>query len=1117
MSARMTDQQRDAAHAIDADLCVDAGAGSGKTTVLVERIMHLLDRGVDLRRIVAITFTRKAAGEMKERLREAIHRRPENDPRSMDKWRALELDVQTARISTIDGFCASLLHEHALPLELDPDFVTLSEDEALLLRSEIAETTLASLLDDGEGPAQRLVVEHGLANVTDFLAQALNQITRFKAASAPYAGFDGAAVVTAWAAQAEALQHQRYRELASAPVIANLIAALNVYTGQCEDPRNSVEILRRETLGFLGLIAGQQDAGKIHAGVIGLSGINLRARSTKGWPSEDAMKSVKELAEEARILAKSYLEPKYEPLAEHAAAQLTLDLIDVFGKIDRAYAEAKRARTALDFADLLTRTVAMLENRPELRARVAGGIDHLLIDEFQDTNHAQLRLATLLTGDGGAKLFVVGDAKQSIYRFRGAEVEVFAEAKKATHQTKRLDENFRSLRPLIEFINDFFHDSGLLAKVEPEFLRLNAARTANEDACVEFLLSEKVETDDEDSSEPRAAEAALIAGRIAELCGPDGVHIFDKERNESRPARFGDVAILYRAVTHASTYEEALRRLNIPANVIAGAGFYARQEILDIHNLFTAALDPWNEPALAAFLRSPLAGVTDDTLFRMTREANLAEAFWRRVKTGDNTEDAILQRAHDLIGFIQARREWPVAALMRALLKETGIEAILLAQHHGVQKASNLHKLNHLAREFGGSGRLGLHAFTDHLSTLARRGLRAGDAELFAETGGAVTLMTVHNAKGLEFPIVVIADMGREPGGGRTRPFCLLNPRHGLTVATHDANGNPVWPAIGQHLKRLDTEDDLAEEARVLYVAMTRARDRLLLAGPAKPRKHSWMAALNAAYALENRGHDNTFSGAAWTARVIRCASTTPLAEVREPVPALPPIETLREQAREIPLTIAPGQTIPARTVLDWLHPDAEETTSDSSPRKIPLDQQKLGTAAHALLERWDFAGDPPVSLVAREHFPNAPDHETCTQALNEIANRIKASTLWPRLQRATNLRRELPFLFDLGGAVINGVMDVWLDSDTLIDYKLNSPKSSKARRYESQLRLYAAAVRAATGSAPREAFLFYLDSGEMHPVDVTDQALDEIVAQANTVLQARTAAVSRPAQGRRV
>jgi len=1115
MSKKLTEQQKAAAYTIGEDLCVDAGAGSGKTTVLVERVMYLLDRGIDLRRIVAITFTRKAAGEMKERLREAIHLRPENDPRSMDKWRALELEVETARITTIDGFCSSLLHENALRIGLDPDFSTLGEEEAPLLRGEVAQSTLIALLDKDDPGAHRLVVEHGFENLAAFLSNALDQGERFEASARPYAGLDAAALVVLWKTQAEDLEKLRYETLASSTDIHRINAALTVLAGECNDASDKREIARRDALRFIGMVCDSANLHQIREGFAGLSSLNFRGGSAKAWSSKESMQSVKTAAEEARDLAKELKEPEYSLEIEIAAAQLTLDLIAVFAVASVRYREAKLARTAMDFGDLLNRTVHMLRGQPDLCARIAGGIDHLLIDEFQDTNQAQLELARLLADEDGAELFVVGDAKQSVYRFRGAQVEVFAQVKRITHRTLRLDENFRSIAPLIAFINDFFHESRLLAGVEREFHRLSSGRNeSHKGPCIEFLLSDESDADPaldsgelhDESWTDRCRQAELVAGRIEELCSDGGAEVYDKASKTRRSARFGDIAILYRAGTHAEIYEAALRARGIPANVIAGAGFFARQEILDLHNLFTAALDPWNEPALAAFLRSPFAGVSDDTLMRLSRESTLAAAFRGEICSGDETEDAILSRARALLDFIRARREEPVAALLRELLAETGIEAILLSQYHGAQKAGNIHKLIDLARNFGGAGRLGLHAFAQHLSSLARTGLRSGDAELLASADGAVTLMNVHKAKGLEFPIVAIVEMGRPQNAGRQTPLCLLDPRRGMAVVTHDERGATACPAFANHLRRLDKEDDRAEEARVLYVAMTRARDRLLFVGPAEPKKNTWMSAINAVFAVGEKAHGAPITGAAWEAQVIRQAVESHGDAARIGSAQCPALAPLLQQAKALSHQVAPGQIIPVRAVLDLLHPGDNAASAKSEGQRASLDRRLLGTAAHALLERWDFVADPPIAEIAAEFFPNASGFAACARDLGGIVEQLRRSDLWNKLKGAATRRRELPFLFELGGVFLNGVLDALLDEETLVDYKLASPAGGRSLRHETQLRIYAAAVRAATGQAPQQALLYYMDSGQLIDVDLRPPLLDETIARASAELHARFA-----------
>ncbi len=1106
MKTSLTTQQKVAAHTIGIDLCVDAGAGSGKTTVLVERIMYLLDQGVSLHRIVAITFTRKAAAEMKERLRKAIHQRPENDPRSMDKWRSIELEVDSARITTIDGFCAALLHEHALRIGLDPDFATLGDEEAPLLQREIAEATLAELLEQDGGPAQRLVVEHGLERLSEFLCTALGLEARFSDAARRYAGLNAAGVAALWRAQAEELQRERYRALAALPEISDICARLEELAGHCTDASDKREVVRQNAVRFLTALLEQRDNDSLREAVAGLGKLNLQGGRSAAWTRKESMDEVTAAVKHVRKLVEKFEEPPYDPSIEASAAQLTLDLIIVFSETAAAYRAAKRARTALDFGDLLTLTAEMLHKNPELCARIAAGIDHLLIDEFQDTNSMQLALAEALAGADGAQLFVVGDAKQSVYRFRGAEVEVFAQARERAQKRLPLDENFRSIQSLIAFINTFFESSALLARVEPLFQKLTASRTGSHEPSVEFLvpesndeLADQEENDDDNDETGREAETDLVAARIAELCGPSGAQVYDKGRGEWRPARFGDVAILYHAATHAGEYEAALRRHGIPANIIAGSGFYTRQEILDLHNLFSTALDPWNEPALAAFLRSPLAGVSDDTLFRLTRTGGLAAAFWNRANTGHPLEDAILDRARALIAFIQAHREMPVAAVLREVLAKTGYEAVLLSLYHGVQKAENVHKLTDLARSFGGAGRQGLSAFTDYLASLARNGLRSGDAELLAAESGAVTLMTVHKAKGLEFPIVVLVETGRVSRNNKG-PICIADPRRGLAVSTHDPRGETKWPVFGEHLHRLEKENEAAENARVLYVAMTRARDQLLIAGPSNPKKNTWMRTVSEMFELSGRAHGDTISGDTWQARVTRKA-TGAAPTIREPQTKLPlDVERLLNQAAPLRAEPAPGQTIPVRALLDRLHPHSGDDHG-ATRAKSTLDRRLLGTAAHALLERWSFTTPPPIAQAAREYFPAPGAYADCAQELTDISEKIQKSALWPMLARAKSLRRELPFLLDVAGILLSGTIDAVINNTALIDYKLGAPTPARVARYQTQLQLYAAAIRAATGRAPTVALLYYLGSGELVPVDVGSEALDAVIARAAAAL----------------
>jgi ATP-dependent exoDNAse (exonuclease V) beta subunit len=285
-------------------------------------------------------------------------------------------------------------------------------------------------------------------------------------------------------------------------------------------------------------------------------------------------------------------------------------------------------------------------------------------------------------------------------------------------------------------------------------------------------------------------------------------------------------------------------------------------------------------------------------------------------------------------------------------------------------------------------------------------------------------------------------------------------------------------------------------------VVMTRARDRLLICGPANPKKSTWMAALNKVFDLADRRHNDLITGTGWQARVVQQARSAAITAESTSTPAYD-IERLLHRAAVLHPLLTPGQSIPVGALLDRMHISAGKHSGAIS-RKDELDRRRLGTAAHAMLECWNLADAPPVAATAQRWFPEPGQNAMCVRELTAIATQVQRSALWPRLVGAQSVRRELPFLFDLDGFLLSGVLDAFIDSTTIVDYKLGAPTPERMARYQTQLRIYAAAIRAATGRTPADAALYYLDSGDLVAVDVRENVLDETVELAAAVLRGK-------------
>ncbi|HUW61655.1 MAG TPA: UvrD-helicase domain-containing protein [Candidatus Bathyarchaeia archaeon] len=1094
-------------------LCVDAGAGSGKTTVLIARILHLLENKMaDLDEIVAITFTDAAAAEMRMRLRREFRKKaPVDNPAEMTRWRQLERRADSARLSTIHSFCSALVRENALRAGFDPEFSVLAEAESVLLCRDVIEETLHTLLEreagqpDREGPATRAAAEIGFARLARELYAMLNRrrlMGLIKEGGFPH---EPEALARHWRQLVEEAQQRRFLTLRHSRRLASFRNLLESLAGACSNADDAREAGRRRLIEAFDRIQRAGNAKDIEKEIRGILEINYRRTSRKNW-GETVLERLKGVQKEIKQFAENQLPPESAPEIDAKAAALAADIDRIYENLDDAYKRGKIERASADFDDLIQAAYEMLRDNDEIRARTARGIKFLLIDEFQDTDSWQLQIARLLADHPeGPDLFIVGDAKQSIYDFRGAEVEVF-QAEKCSAQVTFLDKNYRTLPDVLSFINETFQRSGLLEAVEPDYAPLTPHRPALGEPRVEFLLPPS--RDDKPGVDAyRSGEAEMIAARLDEMVrGPRPVTVFDRD-GQVRPAGFGDAAILFRAMSSVYLYEAALRRRNIPYRVIAGRGYYERREIVDLRNLLAVLVDPCDEMALLGFLRGPLGGLSDEALVMLSGGRGLLHAFSSAEVPPQFRENSALEHARALVARLRERACTPLPAFLRYLLDETGFEAIELSQFLGAQKAHNMRKAIDLANDFARTQPATLASFLRYLDQAALDDIREGEAPMQPESAGAVTIMSIHKSKGLEFPIVVAADLSREPKN-QDRGAVLLHRRLGMGVRVADSGGDTATPAICRAIKNEQAEKDEAEQARMLYVAMTRARDWLLLSGSPEAGKRSWMQTFDKLYSVCGADDGAVVQGASggWSAVVRRTrpsettrSSMAPRARQGGAHEAMS--KELAQRAGPVDAIAAAQKTFSVSEILNAIFntPDEQEPwdAEQFEPDAAARERMFRGTLVHRMFERWDFSSDPPIDAVLADECPDPVRRSVFESALRDIAAKFKKSQLAPRFASCP-IQREVPFYLDLGGTLVHGVIDAVLEGGAVVlDYKTGHPGGTMADRYEFQLRLYAAAVERLLDRTPRQGILYYADHGEVHEVDVSPEAVVGVLHRA--------------------
>lgn len=842
------------------NLVVTAGAGSGKTRVLVERYLRLiLEHGVGA--VLAITFTDKAAREMRARVRQTIETRARaaNDDDRAD-WEERRAAAEAARIGTIHAFCGALLRAQPAESELDPRFVVLDEVQAGMLLAESIDAAIAQAAraasDDVELAAA--LAEFGLAELRGMLDGMLRGGSQVRAALAAMPAADDA-LCAFWRERLAATRATALAELFADPAWCAATDALR-RLGPHTPPGDRIGAQVRAIVAWLTSVDADTATADDFAAI---EAIDLRSGSAKHWGGKEALeeaKSALRTLREAYKAIKEWLAAPDDDL-ERRAARVTLGLRTLYDLASARYRRDKDERDALDFDDLERRARDLLVSNPAVRARWQAELRAVLVDEFQDTNADQRDIIYALTGllDGEAgdgrspELFVVGDGKQSIYRFRGADVSVFRQAaddiERQGGQSTSMQMSFRTHQTLVAWVNQvteaIFARPGALRSYEFPFEPLNAYRdTAPLKRCVELHITGGGDSADE----RRAAEAQAIARRIKELCESDEPIVFDgADRNHRwRAPKPDDFAFLFQTSTVFEIYEQALREADIPFLTTAGRGYYGRKEVQDLIHLLRTLDDPADDLALVGVLRAPLFAIDDASIISL-RLANPNGAIWDALQAGNNAaaadeRSAALDFARVTLRDLHARRaRVTVVELLRAALASTGYLATISGLPDGARRRVNVEKLLEAVRLAGSNG---LSALSEYLEDLLRAEPREGEAPL--EADGSVRLMTIHRSKGLEFPIVVLPDLTRTPNS-RTDAW-LARRDLGLALKLRDA-ANEWQPSIAYRLA-MDEERRMeqAERERLLYVALTRARDYLILGGATgRMRGDNWFKRIAAA------------------------------------------------------------------------------------------------------------------------------------------------------------------------------------------------------------------------------------------------------------------------------
>jgi ATP-dependent helicase/nuclease subunit A len=1075
------------------NVVVIAGAGTGKTTILVNRILNLLLREPNplaITEIVALTFTNKAATEMKQRLcTQLLHLAEQADDMiSIFRTRyhlsaeqigeraktALE-QIEKAQISTLHSFAAHLLRLHPIESEIDPVF---QEDDGSYFK-ELFQISWDRWLDDelgSFGPQhdrwRRILARTSLDNLRQFTSALAGDFVNLEELERQCQSSSLEGPLRDWVAAT----HRRGTTLLAA---------------QDRSTRRRVEHMLAAAVQLLALMLEQGAAGLVHVpqGERAILEKDL-GKAPAGW--DEAL--FQEAASVIR-LAQKFLTVDQEYFQE------VLMLVRPF--LHQMSQEFQRSGW-IAFDGLLARARTLLRDYPVVRARIKQTYRAILVDEFQDTDPVQYEIILYLSERAGShqtawadvdlepgKLFIVGDPKQSIYAFRRADIEAFERVVEKIRDSgggiHSLVTNFRSDERLLDVVNNVFDRLFQpTAHVQWANERLAARPQRKPEVSVsgvQIRLVTSGEDDEEfDVQTATRAEAEALARWLKEDLLA-GTTVTDRDRRQS-PLRPGHIALIFRKLTQAQTYLDALRHYGIAYITDGEKHFYRRQEVIDFVNLLRVIDNPHDTIALVGILRSPLGSMTDGDLFALHQIEGLDYLQPERLSGWNHSQAEKVRRLYGrLTELHKITPLQPVPDAITVIFERLPILELAAASLHGEQALANLRKLRDMAETLADRPHLTLTGFVDLMMTRVSEQPDEAESALAEESTDAVRVLTIHKAKGLEFPVVILPGLHQ---GSK-------NPRKGLSIH-HDWSSRCYGLQMGGRSNLgavfVDSKMEAREEAeqrRLLYVGMTRARDLLVLSGgqTAKPGHDTVLSLLD--MAIADKGSPSTADqiciGTSRLTRVITSA-TVPARRHRQaslsrivPSPALGPLLT-RRQARQVEwehCRITARRLIPSRLAGSRSEASFSATVTGRDANVARL----VGVCAHAVLEQWDFARpcseiDTVIEqtirrYVGQEHSQSMAD---ITEDIAVLFERFLSSEPYRKLQRATVLGREVPFVMSLGEyQMMEGAIDLIYrlnDRIWIADYKTDDVAAGdvqdRADHYRPQAESYSRAVARSLG-----------------------------------------------------
>lgn len=1051
------DPQIEAIETIDRSVAVNAGAGTGKTKVLTERFVYILENGdleegKEVESIVAITFTKKATQEMIERIRAEIRKNFYKG----NKWTRFYRDMEKANISTIHSFCGKILRENPMEAKVDPLFDVLDESKSIgLLNNSIVEAINIGLNDKNLYDFILLLNEFKIENLTNDICDLYNNI------------------------RTVGLSFEEVKKLS--------LDYIDSLTIQKED----LKIIKDNIVYLQGKLTKRSKIVKLVDDPIWV----------KFKDDEYQEEEIFEILEYLKSnLGTSKNEADRIEVIENTIARVLLCkeklyrwayicLLDLLIEIDQVYTNKKSEISSFDYDDLQLKVLRLLDNK-DIREKYQNKFKYIMIDEFQDTNEVQKSIFYKLSSRDRIldlnNLFVVGDPKQSIYGFRGADIDVFYQVLDDVEKTTgekciTLSKNYRTVNTVMDFINDIF-EKLMLGKYEP----LDPFHTSENKIDIEILENPEFEAGTEDSIK---YEANLIAKRIRKL-------VEDKEY------RYGDIALLFRATTKNHYYEEAMRKYNIPYYNTSSRQFFKKQEILDMINALKSISNPYDLISTIGFFRGPMINLSDETIFFILRnkKTTLYNVLGDYIMSeSDNLAYEELEKVKNakkiLDYFYSIKDICNPSYLLNKLIEKTYFIEGQLLKIDGKQAVANIYKFVDLLEKFEGENRASLEEFIDYIDLLKDK--FESEGIINSEDSNVVNLLTIHKSKGLQFPVVIIPEMARDIRS--IYPRFLFSKDMGLGIKTDE--NRAIYDLI-----RLDKDKREKEESkRVLYVAMTRAKEMLIIAGQGNNKGFKAMIGekLNPDYFREIREVDISIKESQKIRKVThRCSNEDdkdyiPLIQVKKlPTQKIERFNIsqyleFKKCKRSYYLNHYKKFNLTETIEVDAIQFDEVDNNDKSYFSSI-----NKGNIIHKFCELYEFDMDKKEILtkISRDYNILLND-----EAYIELEPYINNYTKYIQSKEYDKVYKEKQFYISLDNGYISGIIDrinILNNRIEIVDIKTNRLKDKEEliKYYEPQLIFYAYAVEKVLGQRVNKASILFLENGEEVDIDLSEESMDTLI-----------------------